>query len=65
MGWLRVSNPSIAISTLLTTKEKEEVCVSLCASRHVHMSVCGMCMVERSTQHRQTEIDEWKYCSFI
>lgn len=65
MGWLWVSNLSIAISTLLTTKEKEEVCVSLCMFPCVHVSVCVMCVDECYTQHRRTEIDEWKYCSFI
>ncbi len=40
MGWLWVSNLSTAISTLLTTKEKEEVCVQLCMFLCVRDCVC-------------------------
>ena len=65
MAWLRVSNLSVSISTLLTTKEKEEVCVSPCAFFvHACECVCGRCVHKFYARHRRAEIDEWKYCSF-
>lgn len=63
MGWLWVSNLSIAIGTLLTTGKKEEVCVEVTV--HLPLSVCGKSEDDCYTQDRRPGIDEWKYCGFI
>lgn len=54
MGWLWVSNLSIAIGTLLTTGKKEEVCVEVTVHLPLSVSVASV----RTTATHRIDVQE-------